>query len=680
MAVWYVDPEGGNDANGGTSFANRAKTWNGFTPAAGDTIRIIANIPPWSIGTATWTDNSGTVTLGAAVTQTIDNCETAWTAGTNVTTSVVTSYRRQGSDCITVASASGVTNGQLMAYKTLGSTTDFSAYSCVSLWFGTAGSSLQTGGSISVALCSDSAGATPIATLTMPTYLVGMTGVQSIPILFENGGSALPSGVNSVAIYAGSTKPFSSSGTIYIDNIIACTAANASSHLSHASVIGKNTGGEPEWYPIQYIDGTTIALGLMGDYSSSAGSRKYRGTTQSLTTYAMLGVRTRMTSSNSTSGSSTKNASGTAVAPISWTGGWDRTAMSTQSGSSWLNGEGYQVYGWYNYNGNNWHAMPDNTIGFIAYTAYAIYHSSAYGRVFKNLGFTNCNIPHNSAGGSAYVSDIEFDNVTFGQYGVYSGIASAIAGGKVKIRARRLTGCVTYGFDASDVLTDDNADIEIKQIDNCVNGIGMSTSARAKVRNTTFANNTTYDINIVSSLQGSEILLERPTFTSGSPVLPSFSLAGASVRMTAVGGNAWDYRIYRHDVTQVMDQSTVHGTTAQSIKITVADYQHLVAQPYRVRLAKIASLSGKTVTFTCYIQRSDASNVSAGLMTLEGSVAGVGDASYVCSGAASTWEQATISFTPTEDGVVDVWGYVGASASGANTQTVWFGDTNVSST
>lgn len=60
MATFYLDPEGGNDANDGTSFANRWKTiTNGATAARiapGDTVKIKGSPNPTSLGiTAKWT-------------------------------------------------------------------------------------------------------------------------------------------------------------------------------------------------------------------------------------------------------------------------------------------------------------------------------------------------------------------------------------------------------------------------------------------------------------------------------------------------------------------------------------------------------------------------------------------------------------------------------------------------
>lgn len=677
MAIWYVDPEGGNDANGGTSFANRVKSMNAFTPAAGDSVRIIASPPPWSIGSATWTNKNGNVTLASAVTQTLDNMQatTGWVAGANVTISTTSSYRRYGSAWMTFALSSSFVSGALIAYKPV-SSLNLSAFSCLSCLFGWS-TTPQSTTNISIALCSDSAGAVPIVTLPGDQFMA-YTSVQSVANLFENGGSALPSGINSIAIYAsGSVKPFSSSGTIYMGNLIACTAVHSANHLSHNSVIGKNTTGEPEWYSIQYIDGTTVNLGAVGDYSASAGSRVYYGTTETVTTYAMVGLRTRYTSTTY----AIKSANGTPTSPITWTGGWDRTSMSSQTGQSWLNGQRVGTYFWYNSPGGNWHTFPDSTIGGISLnSSYPVNFGLQAGRVLKWVGLVDCSTFWSSgsnAGSDVVSSDYALDFAAFCDKAITLASESRAF---LKMRVRRITGSINYGVYCTQMLDERMSDIEIGQIDTCSYGVSLGSFstyvANLRLRGTTFANNT-YDL-APSSLGA--LMLDRPTFPATPSINGSSTMHG--VYMTAVGGNRWDNRVYRPAVTQTADQSTTHGSTSQSVKINVASYGELTGLPYRTRLMRVAALSGKTVTVTCWAQRSDSTNLSAGLSTLQGDVAGVVDASVAASAASNTWEQLSISFTPTEDGVVDVFGYVGVptNSSSANNQNVWFGDMAVTST
>ncbi|MBF0185477.1 MAG: hypothetical protein HQM06_13985 [Magnetococcales bacterium] len=67
MSTFYLDPTNGNDANDGTSFANRWKTFtNGATAARiapGDTIRVMKSPDPTLVGNGKWTCVSTTKNL-----------------------------------------------------------------------------------------------------------------------------------------------------------------------------------------------------------------------------------------------------------------------------------------------------------------------------------------------------------------------------------------------------------------------------------------------------------------------------------------------------------------------------------------------------------------------------------------------------------------------------------------
>jgi hypothetical protein len=678
MATWYVDPEGGNDSNSGNSFANRVKSFSAFTPAAGDSVRVIASPAPQSVGNATWTSNSGNVTLASALTYTIDNGfpSNTWTAAANVTNTFNTTARRYGTQQLAFTLASAFTTG-LVAYKAL-SNLDLSAYSCLSCNFGYSGTSLATG-VVRLALCSDSAGQVPIVYLTQDTFASAIGGPSGVPMLWENGGNPLPSGINSIAIYV-SVKPFSSSGNLYFGNIIATTAPHTPGHLSHCCVIGKNTTGEPEWYSVQYIDGTTVNLGQQTDTGRASGSRVYYGTTETVPTYSMVGLRPRYSTTTCV-----PKGSGTMASPITWTGGWDRTAMSTQTGQTWFNGLRIQANFWANGssgNGFNWHIFPDSTFGGIGSTGEALAFGGQQGRICKWVGLVDCSqfwSTYPNLGVVVGACDYELDYGVFGCGSNFVYVNTEYYW-PVKIRVRRLTGC-NVGIWLGCSVPDRLYDIWIGQIDSATNAVytyynGNNYGAFARVRGTKFANNTT---DVVGS-NSSTTILERPSFVSGAPVI---SMSASVVRMTAVGGARWDNRVYTMQMTQTVDQSVVHGTTAQSVKATLNDYRaYSPSTPYTTRLMRVAALAGKTVTVTGWVQRSDATNLGAGLMTLVGAVAGVGDQSVAASAATNAWGQVTISFTPTEDGVVDVYGYVSAptGSASANSQSVWFGDMGVTST
>lgn len=663
MTTWFVDPEAGADANAGTSFALRKRTLGAITLAAGDAVRVIASPSPISLGSATWTDNSSTVTLGTAQTLTVDDCETAWTAATNVTANTSTT-RKQGTLAATFLIASGFTTG-LIGFKAV-SALDLSAYSCISLWLYTAGTALAQG--VSVALCSDSAGATPIVTLPMPTWLVGAAlGAAPFPVLFENGGSALPSGINSIALYASSGKPFSSTGTLTIDNVIATKAWGAAGHLSHGCALGKNTTGEPEWYPIMSIDGATVVLGNRTDFGVTAPVTKYRGVTESVTTFTPVPLRTRSTTALA-------GAAGTITAQTTITGGWDRTTMSSQTGVTWLSGEFIQPYSINNSAGFAYITQPDATIGTMHNRTGAVNFGSQQGRICHLMGVVNCSTPLVFSGGTnPQVGDYDLGTVVYNDSAIQPDFNVT---SPLKLRARRVTGTHGIGFTCNAIYEDSMHDVMISSIDNCTFAI-LNTNGRIRIRGMTAKNNS--NATLQDNAASGQTLLDRPVL-SDATLINFINNSQQSVRATAVGGARWDNRVYTYAVTQLVVQTPVHGTSAQSVSMLVNDFTRCSGGVFASRLARVACLSGKTVTFSAWMQRTT-QFANAGLLVRAGSVAGVIDTSAQGVAANNTWEQVTVSFTPTEDGVVDIDAFVQAQATvSANGTLVYFGDTAVSST
>ena len=69
MTTRYLDFDGGNDGNDGSTFALHKKTLASAAAglAGGDTVRVMASLDPTSLGiNATFTNESDTVTLASA--------------------------------------------------------------------------------------------------------------------------------------------------------------------------------------------------------------------------------------------------------------------------------------------------------------------------------------------------------------------------------------------------------------------------------------------------------------------------------------------------------------------------------------------------------------------------------------------------------------------------------------
>lgn len=331
MATFYLDYEGGSDAADGTTFANRWKTITSGATAAriapGDTIRVMGSPAPTSLGiNATWTNKSVTVTLASALNVLITNCDAAWTASANVTSTADTSIYRTSTGSAKHVIAAGFTTG-LASYVALGGAQDYSAYQGITLWVYVAVKTLAAS-ELSIRLCSDAAGVTTVDTLALPA--ITQTG-QWIPVYIDKG-SALGASIQSIALYGDADN---GAITVYLDNISTVKAAGADA-LNLASLIGKNTASE-YWWALRSINGTALTIDSSPITAVATAGRGYYGTTEAVTTYKRETIKTDLVAANTTVVQAIQD-DGTAGSLITFSGGWDRTAMTTQSLETWFDG------------------------------------------------------------------------------------------------------------------------------------------------------------------------------------------------------------------------------------------------------------------------------------------------------------------------------------------------------
>jgi hypothetical protein len=419
MATFYLDFEGGNDANNGTTFANRWKTLTSGATAAriapGDEIRIMGSPAPTSLGqTAVWTSqalqatktltaatnatpiaitvtghgystgdtvvvtgvvgntaangtweitvtdantftldgsagngnrtaggtvrlrNNTRVMLTTAVTQNIASTgpgRAAWTsADANVTTSLDTSIFKEHSVSDAISVGVNFTTGKA-AYYTLPATLDLSAYQQVSFWVYITFNAFTTANKCELRLCSDTTGNTVVDTIAFPI----VPSVGRMQCITVDKGSALGSSISSIALNVNSDLATAGTVVVYLANIIACKASSAADSLTLTSLIGKNVTGETFW-GIQSINGRRVML----DADTNAGPasttvRGYYGTSETVTTWKRETIKLGPAAS-STTALQTIQDSGTDGSPITFSGGWDRTNMSTQNLETWLDG------------------------------------------------------------------------------------------------------------------------------------------------------------------------------------------------------------------------------------------------------------------------------------------------------------------------------------------------------
>lgn len=269
------------------------------------------------------TYNSLDVSLPAGTAKYIDSCESDWTAATNITVAYTTSYNKDGTKNMSLTPASAFTTGK-MAYKTLVSTLDLSSYKAICFWAMLG--NVSTVDLYSIALCSDTTGDVPVATLTLNTISKHgnnndvSTGISSNNFWYLDYGAALPNNVNSIAIYANSDPGTTAS---YWDNFCATKSVSLGEAAVFPGTFFKYSDTEPV-YAVYYISADdTVKL-----YSKSHSSKGFHGATNaSLSATFHYPYLSDFVSKISSSGSIGNL--------LTISGGWD-TSTNTRTGISFL--------------------------------------------------------------------------------------------------------------------------------------------------------------------------------------------------------------------------------------------------------------------------------------------------------------------------------------------------------
>lgn len=642
MAVKFLDFSGGNDSNNGTTFALRGKTINsGATAArttAGDVWRIMKSEDPVSLGiNATFTNGSASVTLASSLTANISDCDSAWTAvAANVTQSNPTT-RKEGAACIQFNVASAFTTGQI-AYLTLGLLTDYSAYNKVTFWIQT--SAAVAAGVLKLQLCSDTIGAVAVNTITINEALPNGS---FHPITVDTGG-ALGATINSISLNA-----ISDPGTVNItlDNILAANALTLTSLITNNS---SPTGFE--LYGIRSISGTTVSLDV-GNSSTATASRGFSGTTATSTCYKVEPIYAgAIAQAGQKAGTSDS-------VRVTLSGGWDTTAMTSQTGLTILDFRDSSINGITS-------SVADLTLDHIivvrASNGFVLNSTEANA---DNCGTVNCN------GQGFSLSGTRLKITTCSAYnGNNNGFTSS--GSNIYINGLTANNNTIHGLSITSCPI---IAINTTTNNNGSNGI-MGGSVESRCYNVTSKNNSSNGV-LCSGANGTSIYLTGVT-TSGN-TLAGLSAASSCkiyadntactdstpftatastgrIQLSRIGDDVTVARTYDGTTTTIciqIDTGTVHGSATKSHKHSPQTVHMNSTFPLFQKMGKFAVASSGTLTYSIWVQRSS-TNIGAQLLCRGGQSDGVtSDLTAVASAAINTWEQLTITASPTQNAVLE---------------------------
>lgn len=642
MATYYLDPWAGNDANDGTTFANRWKTYTSGATAAriapGDTIRCISTPADSALGTCGWTNGSKVITIPTGTCKTLSTCETVWTAVTGVTCSSNSGARRQGTNSLNVQITNNTLTGKL-AYFDLGAATDFSAYQIVSLMRRT---NNATTGVLEIRLCSDATGDTAITTLTLLTMVSSNRWHADV----MDSGAALPSNVRSVALYrsSGTGTP-----TLIIDNIVACKAYGTADCLTHLSVIKKSGSTDP-WRPLMYIDATADTVGLNADPNADLGQTvaTYPGTTESVATRVWTAWPWP---TSTTAALLLVNDSGTDPSTqIHFSGGWDRTNMSTQDAVTFI-GQGHPSGAAIDFNQKS-HVK-------ISKHAFCVVGAACRLRTSYNV-----------------LEDVSFFSVDTGVSTSASSNANSctltrvVAVGSAAtlfelqgLGAHTLVDCEAYdcrsgGTGGVTLTTSENVMRGLKSQNNLGYGLNIN-GPMNRLKDAVLQYNSVADI-LLSAAAG------KAGFAYNTQLLSTTEVSVAAGGDCAFASHNHDgvagQHIYWGDGYRVEAEAGADRHTASGLawKMYVTSTSRTSYNPADFLIARIAVASGSLVTITAWVMRSN-TGLSASLVipaSVNNAILGVAaDVATAMTASAGTYEQLTATFTPSAAGVVEAYLY-----------------------
>lgn len=718
---------------GGSSWADAWRSPGGTTNStvitAGCDIRIAKSLDPISIGNATWTKASATVTLATAQTTTL-YLDGAWTAA-NTATSTTNTTRKEGVNCAQITTPAATAINTKYAYLTIGGAGgfDLSTYDAITFWIKFINTAPADANRWVMKLCSDTTGDTAVD--EFPIQRCTRTGDWIPYTLTRTGGGALGNAIKSIAIYTGATSP-GNTQQIHIDNVSACDNVGVNLHsLISKSAHPKNM--DEHWYRVDIINGTTLTLGTITtswQQNSGNASQGYAtiGTSPAtVTTYVLNPIVIPYTTT--TTRVSDYRAVGTATNKVRYLGGWN-TTNTTQDGFSWF----MLPYAAFNnmefFAGSVTNNLYFEKMGFTGFT-YAI-QAQSDNNEFKNLQFTNAqdqNIWRNGNTSIGSVVDTCFFTSVAGPFWTNNGAWYKWEIKNIQIYSNLYNNNVTMSgskfFKWSNITimnnyagllgytTDSSYDgIYIYELGpysnyfqpnarNTYNNIVISgpTSNTGRAINTNtgleylncdiknLSITGTLSVKLVISAQSTTMKIQNFSFNTGSIYqvdnINFTDAINSSFYFGKVNNNVDDNRAYfRRAPGQQIDASVISQTTVRKSATGIAWQMSITntrldaTLPFEYELANVAVNANSLVTIKCWLKKSHATDIAGGLLVKKDSLAGITSNVQATVSNTTNWEEVTVSFTPTEKGVVQVYG-LGWWLANAADESVYFDDMTI---
>lgn len=600
-AVWQstADASGTVTPRGGSSWSDAWQTVASGATAAriqpGDTVKFPKTAVTSAGVNGTFTAGSKSVTLSSALTKTVEHSVSGWTAATNITGSTSTS-RKYGATATVMSPGAAFTTGKV-CYKAIdgGGTQDFSGYTKISLWFRPTFSSVIAASTYKLCLCSDTTGDTIVNEINIPDTIAS----SNWHIFVLDYGAALSSSVQSVAIYANSDP-----GTVPIsfNNIVACNA------VTHATLVGWQADC---YYNVQSFDGTTLAI---DGNNTAVGGRGWHGSNGTAALYYATPYEHKSTSTMYTTQDSGTRDGG----PITFSGGWD-TSSGLRDGFTYI---------------------ASSVVGLS--TIWAVNH---VGTAIENFLMARTATAAQMLNQMGVVSNC-----------IFCGGATSMSFAQSSLI--RVSGCMflnntSHGGPSSTGVYY----FECVSYSNATSGFqigGLTTFVECITANN-LSGFYMLNIDVGGYLIGSYSTLRNCVIAEATEVQTNSGTFGAvwSLNHDQTQDNHWGFE---YGATMNWQTSTVHDTEPGAWRVVISNSIRNSLSPVTFKFAEIAVEASVAVTVTAWVKKDHATNVACKIFVKDElySLPGITETSDTKANDTS-WEELSITFTPTESGIVPLY-------------------------
>ena len=636
------------------------------------------------------------IALCSGTTQTSDNSYNNTNNLFGVASSNVTLSRRSDYSpvqLLRIQIANGFSTGKAW-YYTLPDTLDLSAFQRISFFYVNQNDADISTAHLSLKLCTDTTG--DVAAHSV--QIAGFATRGGYPIV-EDFGTNLNSAIKSVALYVDTDV---GAEDIRLANIIA--VKDADDGITHCDVIGKNTTAEPVWWQCQYIQEDLMVFGTVCSTNNdayadmnSAITATYTNTSETVSLYKVTpfnfyrnGHDYNQTYSDSfhmyprwDGRLSSQEAK--------FLGGWDQTNMTTQNSVTWVNLDHRAKIFFYNgTNTNVAHTVVDR-------------RGMCQGNDTVRCRGAYSTIRNIYAAGRTAFPPVQIDNQHKTRRGaVVDGIFQTMGGQQLILTN------IQRGF------VEDQAPIIIKNAHhygggtNQISGVGTCPVIFENLylysRNTLF---------FMASIDSANRIDIKNLFASGirymqvegsirvhnssitnvmNEVFPDAvnnqgNANAGQISFRNYNGTNNDHRIYLANGMIKSETSVRHGTDGIAWKIqptiehsgsfAFSALNNVDSNPLSFTVAKIFVEANKLVTFVAYLRRTNTGltlRVAARRDKMGNYLSLASDAVANCTAAADTWQEVTLTFTPTDSAEITI----DCEAFGGNSFTGYIDDISVS--